>query len=191
MRDILNSIQITTALPELVHKLEDAVSTIVNFATKYGHGGSDLRGLLEAVLTMAWEGYPMEFTTDSSGNVRAGLIEIQSHIRTEVQEPFQNVTDAIHALEQTLGAFPIKTGQFSLKAGVASYQRWSTVSMDLPCTRQKRAHYEVAGYKGSFDYPGVLLVSLRAQEDPLAQSSHPVHQASSFLSHGDSLLIGV
>lgn len=154
IEDILESIKITNELPALVKKLQSSTSTIVEFITTYGGRGKATIALLEDVLSTAWEGYPLEFTTDSSGNVRAGLIEIQGVIETHVMVPFRNVTDSIKALEDVLDTLPIKAGRFDLKAGVASYRRWSMVSMDLPCTRQKRQTYVVAGgFKGSFDYP--------------------------------------
>src|SRR5690348_10387945 len=40
-------------------------------------------------------------------------------------------------------------GKFCLQLGVANYRRWSMVSADLPCTRQRGAQYEIAG-KTSF-----------------------------------------
>jgi hypothetical protein len=151
--DMLESLKITKELPKLAVDLQEATYTIVEFVTKYSSRGQETVKVLEEVLSTAWEGYPLEFTTDSSGNVRAGLVEMQSIIRQEVQAPFRNVTDAIKALTKTLDSFPIKDGKFSFKAGVASYRRWSTVSMDLPCTRRATKKYEIAGVKGSFDYP--------------------------------------
>ncbi|KAK3995737.1 hypothetical protein QBC44DRAFT_387944 [Cladorrhinum sp. PSN332] len=154
IEDILESIKITKELPALVTKLQKSASTIIEFITLYTGRGKATLALLENVLSTAWEGYPLEFTTDSSGNVRAGLIEIQTMIQTQVMVPFRNVTNSINALDDVLTTLPIKAGKFDLKAGVASYRRWSTVSMDLPCTRQARKKYEVAGgFKGSFDYP--------------------------------------
>jgi len=178
IEDILKGIKIATEIPGLVTKLQDASSAIVEFATLHGSDrGHNAIALVENLLTDTWQRYPQNFTaphytnstlstratnstgnvpstnSTSTGNVRVTITEIQDLLRTEVQAPFRNVTDSIHALETVLDTFPVKEGKFAFKAGVASYQRWSTVSMDLPCQRMARMSYNVARFKGSFDYP--------------------------------------
>ncbi|CAI4214130.1 unnamed protein product [Parascedosporium putredinis] len=85
--------------------------------------------------------------------VAAGLQEIQDLLRTEISEPLRDVTNTLQGLGAVLNAFPIKDGRFSFKSGVSSYRRWSTVSMSVPCSRQKTQRYEISGFKGSFSYP--------------------------------------
>lgn len=67
--------------------------------------------------------------------------------------PVGDLTNAIGRLGDVLDSFPIKDGNFGLQTGIASYRRYSTVSLDVPCTRQRQASYSIAGYQKSFDYP--------------------------------------
>ncbi|KAK4223387.1 hypothetical protein QBC38DRAFT_459392 [Podospora fimiseda] len=169
----------TIATIQTFHEVQNATETIIEVIPKataliestieVAEGIPDVTYFLELI-----ESYPLEFTTDSSGNVRAGLTEIQALIETNVLIPFRNVTDSIRALEDVLDTLPIKEGKFDLKAGVASYRRWSTVSMDLPCTRQARQEYTVAGvYKGSFDYPEFYSCKYGPKELPWANHHVP------------------
>lgn len=156
IQDMFKAMKITRELPEIVRKLQDAVSPIINLKTELYGGGEKALALLQAVVSDSWESYPFEFTTDSNGNVRAGVREIQNLIRDDLEWPLRNVTSTLEALDDVFKNFPIKKGQFDFQAGMSSYARWSMVSMDLPCTRTKTAHYEVAGgYKGSYSYPAI------------------------------------
>lgn len=155
IEDILGAIKITTELPALAKSLQSSASTIVAVVTKYASSGPATLDMIEHVVAAAWEGLPVEFTAtgDNTGNVRAGLVEMQALVRDEIEAPLRNVTAAIGRLEDSITAFPAYKGRLEFKAAVASYSRWSYFSMDLPCTRKKTAHYEVAGFRGSFDYP--------------------------------------
>lgn len=165
IEDILQTIKITTEFPSLIKKLQDAVSVIAEFVTLYGSdGGQNALALVESILSDTWQRYPTSFNTTTTtttgtptnstkGNLRAAIPEIQSLLATEIHAPLLNLTTSITALQSALDTFPVKQGKFAFAAGVASYQRWSTVSMDLPCVRQTRMPYDVAGIKGAFDYP--------------------------------------
>lgn len=156
IQDILEAIKITRKLPEIIRDLQDAASPIFNLRATLQGGGENALVLLQDVVSNSWDTYPFEFTTDSNGNVRAGVREIQNLIRDDLELPLRNVTSTLNALDDVFKDFPIKKGQFDFQAGVSSYGRWSMVSMDLPCTRLKTAHYQVAGgYKGSFSYPEI------------------------------------
>lgn len=153
IEDILASFRLTKELPALIDNIKDNTLDIFRFAKSLGSQGTNAISMLEDILSTAWETYPLEFTTDQSGNVRAGLIEIQALIHDNINEPLRNLTNAFDALTHPAAQLPNKDGNFNMKIGVASYQRWSSVSMDLPCTRQMTKHYTVSGFSGSFSYP--------------------------------------
>jgi len=141
--NILNAFKFTTELPALVPKIQDATATLAEFVTKYGPAG---RGAAAATLLA-------EVVSTSWAQQSNDLLEIQTLTRSEIQDPFNNLTTTIKAMGTILDTFPVKPGRFAMQPGVASYKRWSTVSGDLPCTRSKRADFEVGGFRGSFDYP--------------------------------------
>lgn len=166
IQDILEVIKITKELPKIVEKLQNGIEPVLQLTTYFDGRGSEASSLLQDVLSGTWESYPFEFSTNSSGNVRAGVREIQAVLREGIEVPFLNVTDAVTGLIESIKTIPIKKGNFEFNADVASYRRWSTISMDLPCTRQARATYSVAGYKGSFDYPEFYSCSYGPKEVP-------------------------
>ncbi|KAK3322948.1 hypothetical protein B0H66DRAFT_620953 [Apodospora peruviana] len=84
-------------------------------------GGRNAIALIEDVLTDNWQSYQQP--TNSTGNIRTTVTEIQELLRVELQAPFRNVTDAIRELETALDTFPVKEGKFTFAAGVVSYQR--------------------------------------------------------------------
>lgn len=95
----------------------------------------------------------MEFTTDSSGDVRVGMVEIQNLIRDEINEPLQNDTNAFQAMENALSTLPFKNGYFYSKAGVASYSRWNNFALDMPCSTTGYQEYSFAGMTKKIPYP--------------------------------------
>ncbi|KAM3517205.1 hypothetical protein MY4038_010329 [Beauveria bassiana] len=154
IQDILEAIQIAKKLPDIVGAIQDAANPIIGLVNIFdGRGGRALE-LLQEVLSHSWENHLPESMADSTpSDVRAGVLEIQGAIREELELPLRNVTESVSTLTSLFEGVPIKKGQFRFQAGVSSYRRWSTVSMDLPCTRKRRAHYKVAGgFTGSFDY---------------------------------------
>ncbi|KAH7111683.1 hypothetical protein B0J13DRAFT_534312 [Dactylonectria estremocensis] len=151
--DIFEAIQVTKELPKLAAELREAISPVGKLITDYRGQGEDALALLKDVVSISWEDYANEFKANSTHELRTGLIEIQSIIQSDLQEPLQNLTEAIQGLSDVFSTFPIKEGRFQLEAKVASYQRWSTVSMDMPCSKWERQTFKRNGFRASFDYP--------------------------------------
>jgi len=146
VKDIIEAIQITKDLPKLIDGLQGDIQNIAKFSSTFGSQVNEVKSLLEAVVKN-------ELNAQVAQPIRDGVTEIKKLIQDEVFNPIQQVVKKTVDVSSAIKAIPFKPGSFSMKADVASYRRWSTVSMNLPCTRQKRADYEVAGFKGSFDYP--------------------------------------
>lgn len=141
--DIWNAFLVIPKLREIANKIQNSAALIQEFITgNAGHWHNSM-SVLSEVLSAKWDATP----------VGTGMTKIQSIIKTELEEPLGNLTNAIGRLGDVLDSFPIKDGNLGLQPGVVSYQRWSTVSMDVPCTRQARKSFEIAGQRGSFDYP--------------------------------------
>lgn len=150
---ILEVIKVTKSLPILVQDLEKNLVTVVGFVTKYVGRIDQVEALFQDVVSTAWNSYPYEFTTDSSGNVRAGLNSIQDLIRSEVQVPFDNVTSNFYALQESVTTLPFSPDRFALKADVASYQRWSDLKTNLPCSKWVTQKFNLLGFSTTFSYP--------------------------------------
>ncbi|KAF4461867.1 hypothetical protein FALBO_11326 [Fusarium albosuccineum] len=151
--DIIEAIQITKELPKAAAELQAIISPIGELASGYQTFSADALKVIEEVISVSWEDYRKEFEADVSGQLQAGLTEIQTLVRTELDEPLRNLMTAIKDLTDVLDLFPIKDGLFELDTGVSSYKRWSAITMDVPCTKAGRANFEISGFKTSFDYP--------------------------------------
>ncbi|KAF5001489.1 hypothetical protein FDECE_10927 [Fusarium decemcellulare] len=151
--DIIEAVQITKELPKAAAELQAIISPIGELASGYQTFSADALKVIEEVISVSWEDYRKEFEADVSGQLQAGLTEIQTLVRTELDEPLRNLTTAIKELTDVLDLFPIKDGLFELDTGVSSYKRWSAITMDVPCTKAGRAKFEISGFKTSFDYP--------------------------------------
>ena len=153
--NLIDAFTATKDLPKLANDLQRTATGILDFVTKYTKDGAHCAAVLEEVLASAWESYPLEFTTDSTGNVRAGVVAIQALVRDELAKPLRNVTDSINALDKSLDLIPVKKGSFSLASGVSSYRRFSSISMDVPCTRTKKQTFsDPSGkFKQTVSYP--------------------------------------
>ncbi|UKZ85649.1 uncharacterized protein TrAFT101_001501 [Trichoderma asperellum] len=154
--DIWNSFQVIQKLPENAKKIQDSAALIQGFITGDAGHWRNTMSMLSEVLSVNWDATP----------VGTGMTKIQSIIRTKLEEPVGNLANSISHLGDSLDAFPIKDGKFGMQPGVVSYQRHSTVSMDVPCTRQKRASFSIAGYQKSFDYPEFYLCPYGPREIP-------------------------
>ena len=63
---------------------------------------------------------------------------------------------AVTALSDlTSGLENVRIRQPSIAGGIRTYNRWSDVSFDVPCTRSARKCFSLAGQKQCVDYPEV------------------------------------
>ncbi|KAH7357353.1 hypothetical protein BKA66DRAFT_574514 [Pyrenochaeta sp. MPI-SDFR-AT-0127] len=153
IEDILEAVQVAQKLPKLGEELQKDVSTIIEFVTTFGARANHTVTLFQDLLSSSWESVPLEFTTDSSGTVRAGMVEIQNLISEEINEPLQNVTNAFQTMENALSELPFRNGHFSSKAGVASYSRWNNFNLDMPCSTTGYQEFSFAGLQKKIPYP--------------------------------------
>ncbi|RFU81370.1 hypothetical protein TARUN_819 [Trichoderma arundinaceum] len=145
--NIWNSFQAVQKLPEIVGHLKKSTTSIQRVVTQYNSYGHNAKAVIGEVLSLQWD------TTA----VGSGMTKIQQIIKTELEAPLGNLTNTIGQLGSVLDSFPVKDGRFALQTGVASYQRYSTVSMDVPCTRQGRKTFSAAGFKKTYSYPEFYL----------------------------------
>jgi len=67
----------------------------------------------------------------------AGLSDLHKIIREGLQGPFQNVTSSLGRVTALAPTIPFGSEGLAVYVGVASYQRWSEVSMRFPSSRQR------------------------------------------------------
>ncbi|KAJ9415776.1 hypothetical protein QL093DRAFT_2581832 [Fusarium oxysporum] len=73
---------------------------------------------------------------DQSGYyVRNGLISIQDNIKKELAEAVKVYFWLIRATDSQLKDFTLTNGRWKMEYGTVAYQRWSTIDIDMPCTK--------------------------------------------------------
>lgn len=164
--DMLESFQIVKDLPDSVAELEDIISPVEGLVSNYEALATNTLAAVESVVSFTWDAYAKELKKDSSGKLKKGLIEMQKTFITELLPPIRDLKADIKGLKDVLATSPVKKGKFKFKAGVADYQRWTTLSMDAPCAKESKSNFEIGGYKTSFSYPKFYSCEYGPQDIP-------------------------
>ncbi|KAH6970565.1 hypothetical protein BKA56DRAFT_678549 [Ilyonectria sp. MPI-CAGE-AT-0026] len=164
--DMLESFQIVKDLPDSVAELEDIIAPVEGLVSSYEALATNTLAAVESVVSFTWDAYAKELKKDSSGKLQKGLIEMQKTFKTELLPPLRELKADIKDLKDVLATSPVKKGKFKFKAGVADYQRWTTLSMDAPCAKQSKSDFEIGGYKTSFSYPKFYSCEYGPQDIP-------------------------
>lgn len=151
--DIGKALQIGKDLPKLVDDLTQALPTVTKFVVELEPQGSKLLDSLNEIVSNVWLDDP-QVTNEVAKNGRESILRIQTLFRGQIFSILQDFTAKFTRIYSALTSLPFHGRSLSMDVSVASYQRWSAISFDLPCTRSKRQKFTVAGgFSGSFDYP--------------------------------------
>ncbi|KFY02080.1 hypothetical protein V490_00646 [Pseudogymnoascus sp. VKM F-3557] len=148
LSDITDAIKIVKDFDRIINNLWSDLPTISQLTVTLNNRLAVINGHITEVLSDSW----LQQGNVSSGMIRQDITSIQNKFRDRIQPIHTGMQSNLAAIQSLLAALPF-SGKPQLKAEVASYQRWSRIMMDMPCSRQKRQNYELAGFKGSFDYP--------------------------------------
>lgn len=132
-------------LPKKVPTLFTDMRSVIDTLKKTTKDLQDRAPQLGEILDGSWQ--------SESKPVKDAVAAIQTSIRNNLLQKVNAITSKANQMQDILnglvgrGLFP----QIDIK--VASYRRWSDVSLNLPCSKTSRKTYNIAGFKGSFDYP--------------------------------------
>ncbi|XEV01194.1 hypothetical protein FSHL1_006481 [Fusarium sambucinum] len=151
LEDIGQAIQLTTDLPEAVAELRGLLSPIADLATGFKPLSEKALAAIEEVIAYPWNKHAKELQADSSGNLKKGLVEIQSLFKTQLQKPLKDVNTGVSNLQVLAESSPVKPGNFQYDSGIVSYNRWTELAMDVPCMKKARSKFELSGFKTFYD----------------------------------------
>ena len=140
--DVIQTFKIVQQLPKLAESLGQDSQAISEFLQSFGTISDDAIKLVSEILEGDWEGNPLEFTTDSTGKVREGMAQIQDLIRTEVEAPLKEFSSQFSQLKQQVSSLPFIGKSLSVTVNVASYQRQTVVSMNMPCAEPGQFNFK-------------------------------------------------
>jgi hypothetical protein len=153
IQDMTKAVRVIQDLPKLAEGLQKDIVKVVRFISTFSTQSQQLVTAFQDIIDTTWESYPMEFTTDSSGNVRAGVMETQALVREEILGPLRNVTSSFEEVQRRFQELPFKGGGFQHKVGVASYRRWNDISFKMPCLTTGYQKFSAGGMEKEFPYP--------------------------------------
>ncbi|KAM0205516.1 hypothetical protein ACHAQI_009076 [Fusarium lateritium] len=151
LEDIGQAIQLTTELPQAVAQLGGLLSPISELATGYEPLSKKALAAVEEVIAYSWSKYAKELQADSSGNLKKRLVEIQTLFKTQLQKPLKDINTGVSNLQVLTESSPVKPGNFHYDSGIVSYNRWTELSMDVPCMKKARSKFELSGFKTFYD----------------------------------------
>jgi hypothetical protein len=155
--------------PDFAHGLKflmdsDAIKGALGAANRMSAVSGDLESLVSDLKSLQSKLQSAMETLSSEGGCEVDLESVLGTL-TAPLEAFGSCASAVMSLEGVEFG-----GQL---AGVASYNRWVEVDLQLPCSRMKTADFEVAGIKAtSVDYPEFYACSW-AKKVPLPNEHIP------------------
>jgi hypothetical protein len=153
IQDMTKAVRVIQDLPKLAESLQKDIVKAVEFISTFSRQSQHSVAAFQDIVDTTWESYPIEFTTDSSGNVRAGVMEMQALVREEILEPLRNVTSSFEEVQRKFQELPFKGRGFQHKVGVASYRRWNDFSFKMPCLTTGYQKFSAGGIEKEFPYP--------------------------------------
>ncbi|OQD79163.1 hypothetical protein PENANT_c059G10853 [Penicillium antarcticum] len=149
LSDIVEILQVTKDLPNLVKDLHHHMPTITQFTLALNQRAQAINDSIASVVSDSWT----QQADVMSDETRQNIISIQSKFRDRISPTIADIKTKMSAIQDFLSALPFNGGVPSSEVKVASYGRWSPVAMNMPCSRWATKNYEASGFKGSFGYP--------------------------------------
>ncbi|KAF4978859.1 hypothetical protein FZEAL_4819 [Fusarium zealandicum] len=150
--DIPKAIPIVQKFPKSVAQMKDIVAPIDQLVSGYETLTADAQAAIKDVINFSWTPYAKELNADASGKLKKGLTEIQSLFKAQLNEPVTDLAAGIKALKDSLADFPVNKDNFAFDIGMTTYNRWSYVTVDAPCSKKLSKTFQLGGFKKTFNY---------------------------------------
>ncbi|KAM0417262.1 hypothetical protein ACHAPT_012773 [Fusarium lateritium] len=149
--DIFRFMPIATDLPALASDIQTASLSLFDILDQYQHTAEEALALANKLLNVDWAKVPDEVTVNDG--VYNRVIVIQILINNRIKKSVEGYVASCKTLQTALDAFSLTNGRYSAVKSVATYQRFSTVSMDMPCSKITKQVFKKSGLTTSFSYP--------------------------------------
>lgn len=143
--DITKVLRIAHDLPQLMRDLQSSLPAAATFIIDFGKKSQQVRDSLNEVLSQE--------TATLENAARTRISAIQSLFQSQALSVLDSINAAFATATQILTKLPVGGNSVSVEVKVASYQRWSFISLDMPCLRSGRKSFTLGGFTQSFPYP--------------------------------------
>ncbi|KAI8669982.1 hypothetical protein NCS56_00802000 [Fusarium sp. Ph1] len=148
--DIFKFMPIATDLPLLASDIQTASFALFDILDQYQHVGEEALALANKLIAIDWTKVPDEVTFNDGTYNR--LIVIQILINSKIKKSVEGYVASCKTLQTALDTFSLTNGRYSAVKSVAAYQRFSTISMDMPCSKMTKQVFKKSGLTTSFSY---------------------------------------
>ncbi|KAJ4174294.1 hypothetical protein NW754_004709 [Fusarium falciforme] len=150
VNDIFKFMPIATDLPALASDIQTASFALFDILDQYQHVAEEALALANKLIAIDWTKVPDEVTFNDGTYNR--LIVIQILINSKIKTSVEGYVASCKALQTALENFSLTNGRYSVVKSVVTYQRFSTVSMDMPCSKMTKQVFKKSGLTTSFSY---------------------------------------
>ncbi|KAI8665927.1 hypothetical protein NCS57_00815600 [Fusarium keratoplasticum] len=150
VNDIFKFMPIATDLPALASDIQTASFALFDILDQYQHVAEEALVLANKLIAIDWTKVPDEVTFNDGTYNR--LVVIQILINSKIKTSVEGYVASCKALQTALDNFSLTNGRYSVVKSVVTYQRFSTVSMDMPCSKMIKQVFKKSGLTTSFTY---------------------------------------
>ncbi|WAO90312.1 Hypothetical protein NCS54_00773500 [Fusarium falciforme] len=150
VNDIFKFMPIATDLPALASDIQTASFALFDILDQYQHVAEEALALANKLIAIDWTKVPDEVTFNDGTYNR--LIVIQILINSKIKTSVEGYVASCKTLQTALDNFSLTNGRYSVVKSVVTYQRFSTVSMDMPCSKMTKQVFKKFGLTTSFSY---------------------------------------
>ncbi|CVL12344.1 uncharacterized protein FPRN_07098 [Fusarium proliferatum] len=153
--DIFLFMPIVQRVPELAKQIKTDLSPLQDVIKQYKQPSGDAH---ENVWSLSWSNiiWPDTELTSDSPEADAALIAeldaIDELVRNYLSSPLLSYSNGMFIMDAELRGFSVVNGTFAMETKVATYNRWTTISMDMPCSKKETKVYKKSGLQKSFSW---------------------------------------
>ncbi|KAF5563778.1 hypothetical protein FPHYL_5057 [Fusarium phyllophilum] len=153
--DIFLFMPIVQRVPELAKQIKTDLSPLQDVIKEYKQLSGETH---DNVWSLSWSNiiWPdTELTSDSpeaDATLIAELDAVDTLVRDYLSSPLRVYSDGMFIMDAELRGFSVVNGSFAMETKVVTYNRWTTISMDMPCSKKETKVYKKSGLQKSFSW---------------------------------------
>ncbi|KLO95493.1 Uncharacterized protein LW93_8033 [Fusarium fujikuroi] len=153
--DIFLFVPIVHRVPALAKQIKTDLSPLQDVIKQYKQPSGDAH---ENVWSLSWSNviWPDTELTSDSPEADAALIAeldaVDELVRNYLSSPLLSYSNGMFMIDAELRGFSVVNGSFAMENKVVTYNRWTTISMDMPCSKKETKVYKKSGLQKSFSW---------------------------------------
>ncbi|KAJ4180574.1 hypothetical protein NW755_011671 [Fusarium falciforme] len=153
--DIFLFMPIVQRVPELAKQIKTDLSPLQDIIRQYKQPSGDAQ---ENTWALSWSNiiWPDTELTSDSPEADAALIRelnaVDELVRKYLSSHLLEYSNGMVIMDAELRGFSVVNGSFAMETKVATYNRWTTLSTDMPCSKKETKVYKKSGLQKSFSW---------------------------------------